>query len=207
MLKIHGHEFTYDQFLLWVSELVKEGKTSGIKQTEALASFTTLNYKRMQRIGKTLKKQNEVQEKLRHVVPQNWLIITEAWCGDSAQTLPVLAGIADASHGKISLSIILRGENPDWIQKYHTHGSHSIPKLVGFNEDGEELFSWGPRPNMAQKLLMAWNNNPDGRSWDDFEKELHTWYAKDKTLSIQKEILESLNELSSVKSKIESALV
>jgi thioredoxin-like negative regulator of GroEL len=34
---------------------------------------------------------------------QIWVVITETWCGDSAQLLPGIAHIADSSEGKIIL--------------------------------------------------------------------------------------------------------
>ena len=187
-LTIHGQKFTYKDFLHYLEKLVKSIRTSGEKQSQALVAFTVLNYKRMQRIDKTLKLREEIKDVLLNIQPQYWVVITEAWCGDSAQTLPVLAGIAQASNGKIRLNIILRDENPQWIERYHTNGSKSIPKLVAFDEEGEELFMWGPRPAEAQELLLAWKSSPAGRSWDDFEKELHTWYARDKTSSSQEEL-------------------
>ncbi|MEM9997992.1 MAG: thioredoxin family protein, partial [Bacteroidota bacterium] len=43
----------------------------------------------------------------------------------------------------------------DLIERYHTNGSHSIPKLVAFDGDGTELFTWGPRPAEAQAQVRA----------------------------------------------------
>ena len=98
----------------------------------------------------------EVSGKLRAALegieaPQRWMVITEDWCGDSAYGLPVIARAAEASE-QVTLRILLRDANLDVMDRYLTGGARSIPKLVAFAEDGEELFRWGPRPAEAQAL-------------------------------------------------------
>lgn len=181
--------FSYASFIHWVEELAAEGKTSGFTQDEVLAHFTALNLKRMQRIYKTTPLNDMLVQAINSLESvQHWYIITEAWCGDSAQNLPVIARIAEAASGKIQLHIILRDENPAWMEKYHSNGSRSVPKLIAFDEHQKELFTWGPRPKEAQQMLLDWKQNPGGRSWNDFEKELDTWYAKDRSGSLQQEL-------------------
>lgn len=190
--KIHGPIHTYPEFLSWVEQLTSEGKTSGPNQTAALVGYTALNHTRMKRISKTLRLDAALLDVLQHTHPQNWMVITEAWCGDSAQNLPILAAMAEASGGKISLHIILRDENPEIMDRYLTHGGRSIPKLVAFNPDGSERFNWGPRPAAAQQLFTNWKHNPEGKSWPDFETDLHTWYARNKGSDVQQELMELL---------------
>lgn len=191
------NEFAYPEFMHWVAQLAEHGATSGPNQSEALIGFTQLNLKRMQRIDKTLKLNDELTALLKSDLPtQHWVVITEAWCGDSAQILPILNKIAESALGKIRLSIVLRDQNPLLMAKFHTNGSKSIPKLIAFDEHGNELFNWGPRPESAQKLLLDWRQTPQGRSWEDFERELHTWYAKDKGISIQEEMVKVLEKIS-----------
>ncbi len=186
--KAKGSILSYAMYLKLVEQLVNFGLTTGENQTEALAGFTALNLKRMQRIDKTLKLSSQIVAAISELEQaQEWLLITEAWCGDSAQALPVISAMAAESKGKINLSIILRDENPELMAMHLTNGNKSIPKLVAFGKNQKELFTWGPRPYEAQQLLVNWKTNPNDRTWDDFEKELHTWYAKDKTQSIQQE--------------------
>ncbi len=195
-MQIKGTTYNYQQFMQYVQALVEEGTTSGNNKSEALVGFTALNFKRMERLNKTIEIEDQLLDKLGSLgSKQIWIVISEAWCGDSAQCLPAIAKIAEHSAGLIDLQIILRDENPEWIEKYHTNGSKSIPKLISFNTLGKELFTWGPRPETAQQLLKNWKANTEGKSWDDFEKELHTWYAKDKTLSLQKEFYEILSKI------------
>ncbi|MEM8598780.1 MAG: thioredoxin family protein [Bacteroidota bacterium] len=86
--------------------------------------------------------------------PQTWLVLTEAWCGDSSFNLPVIAEAAALSD-QVTLRVLLRDEHVDLIERYHTNGSHSIPKLIAFDAEGAELFTWGPRPAEAQAQVRA----------------------------------------------------
>ncbi len=79
-----------------------------------------------------------------------WMVLTEPWCGDSAFLLPVIAEAADLSD-QVTLRILLRDKNLDIMDQYLTDESRSIPKLVAFSEDGQELFTWGPRPEGAAR--------------------------------------------------------
>lgn len=186
--------FSYDSFFIWMETLAKTGKTSGDNQTQVLADFTALNLRRMSRLNKTLNLDVELIEALNNISgPQTWVVITEAWCGDSAQSLPVIGKMANYTE-KISLSVVLRDENPELMDKYLTNGSRSIPKLIVFDDNDKELFTWGPRPLPAQQLFLEWKNNKGVRTWEDFELELHTWYAKDKSKSMQQEFIHLLDK-------------
>ncbi len=73
------------------------------------------------------------------------MVLTEAWCVDSAFSLPVIARAAMLSDA-VTLSILPRDAHLEIMDRYLTGGSRSIPKLVAFDADGNELFTWGPRP-------------------------------------------------------------
>lgn len=192
-LKIEGPVFNYQQFFNWTKVLVTQNKSSSNELSSDLAHYTALNFKRMERLNKTIQLNENLTEHIRNIkTTQIWFVITETWCGDSAQSLPVIGKIAALSNDKIELKIILRDLNPKWIEKYHTNGSKSIPKLITFDKNEDELFTWGPRPVETHEILMAWKTNPNGKSWDEFELELHIWYSKNKTKSIQYEISEKI---------------
>ena len=189
--KVKG--YSYAEFILWMGKLVKEGKTTGVNQDKSLVEFTALNLKRMQRIDKTLQVEERLFQPFKNLgTNQKWIVITEGWCGDSAQTLPLIHKIAEILGDKVSLKIILRDKNPEWIAMYPTKGSRSIPKLISFDGEGKEQFTWGPRPHAAQQLLLDWkaNKSSAGKSWEEFEIDLHTWYTKDKGKTIQNEFVE-----------------
>lgn len=183
----------YNTFFNWTAELASKQETSGLDQTEEQKEFTQLNFKRMERWNKTFSLSEEsisVIQKLSS--PQKWYVITETWCGDSAQNLPIIAKIAEASNGKISLSIMLRDENPEWMNKYLTNGSRSVPKLIAFNNSGEELFTWGPRPEAAMEITRHWQANKDTISKEEFHLQLHGFYAKNKGVEVEREIISKI---------------
>ncbi|XZF15757.1 thioredoxin family protein [Chitinophagaceae bacterium MMS25-I14] len=181
--------FSYESFLALDEQLVKEGKTTGLNQSEKYVFYTKLNLQRMHRWDKTFQLREDIREQLRMLKPQVWWVITETWCGDSAQNLPGIAQMAAASEGRVELRIIMRDENLNIMDEYLTNGGRSIPKLVAISEDGEELFNWGPRPATAQTMMMTWKNDPQGKAFDDFERELHTWYTQNKGAELQDEFM------------------
>lgn len=179
--------YTFAEYLALTEKLVAEGATSGPVQSEFLTHFTKLNLARTKRWLKTAEPSAELVAALKMGGGAQWWIITEAWCGDSAQNLPLIAEAAKAAG--IPLRIVFRDENLSIMDHYLTGTSRSIPKLVAFNADGTERFVWGPRPQAAQTLFDAWRMEPAGRDFEAFETELHTWYAKDKGASLTAELI------------------
>lgn len=189
MLQPINQYFSYEAFFQWTGELADKYETSGLDQTEEHKKYTQLNFKRMERWNKTFQLNESTLEALKNLdKKQTWVLITETWCGDSAQLLPGIAKIAAASEGNITLKIILRDENPDWINAYLSNGTKSIPKLISFDEAGKELFVFGPRPQGAVDIYKEWKANPDTIDKEQFHVNLHTWYAKDKGQGLQDEL-------------------
>jgi hypothetical protein len=184
--------YTYPAYLEAFKNWVDRGESSAPRQSHNLSHYTKLNLARTQRLHKTLELKPELTEAiLKLETPMSWMVITEAWCGDSAQNLPVLAEMAALNPEKIDMHIVLRDKNPELIDRYLTDGARAIPKLVATHvQSGQELFIWGPRPKPAQDMLRAWKKDPQERSWDAFEEELHRWYARDKQQTIQQEFLD-----------------
>ena len=85
-------------------------------------------------------------------------MITESWCGDSAQNLPVIAKLAQLN-SNIDFKIVLRDSNLEFMDLHLTNTSRAIPKLVVFDENNNELFQWGPRPVEAQNLFSRLKND------------------------------------------------
>lgn len=186
--------YSYDSFLQLAEALLNEGKTTGDNQSEEYLFYAKLNLQRMQRWNKTFTLREDIAYAVKNIKPQIWWLITEGWCGDGAQNLPALAKMEEASAGNIKLNIVLRDENPKIIEQYLTNGTKSIPVLVAFDKEGNQLFRWGPRPVAAQALLTARKNEQPQRPFEEFEKEMHTWYTKDKGNAVQDEILALLQK-------------
>lgn len=151
-------------------------------------NFKTLNLRRSSRIIRNYKVSAELKNIIAEITePQLWMIITESWCGDSAQNLPYIAAIARENF-LINLRIILRDSNPDIMDQYLTNGTRSIPKLIAFDIAGEELFRWGPRPKAVIELINQWK--AEGMEKPVWTEKLHIWYSKNKGSELEKDFIE-----------------
>ncbi len=156
----------------------------------AKGDFRKLNYQRMDKWNKILQLSESVQDCLSALKSDmRWYVFADLNCGDCAQTLPVLERMAEGAGGKIEMRIILKEEEPQLMDLYLSNGSRAVPKLIAFDvESGHEMFRWGARPATGLKIYENFRNNKDKISWDDFEKELHLWYAKDRGTEVQHEV-------------------
>ena len=190
-----AQSMSYEDYRRLVTGLVAEGKTTGPKQSEDLAHYTSLNEHRMKRLDKTTQLNPELVTALEAIDrKQTWLVLTEGWCGDAAQILPMLAKMADAAPN-VELRLVLRDEHLDLMDQYLTNGGRSIPKLIVVDaETYEEKGTWGPRPAVMQEMVMARKNDPNAEPYSEFVKKAQLWYARDKTQSTQAELLAFLND-------------
>lgn len=180
---------TYEQYIELFRQKIDTKNVSELNDAQRNNLDTIkLNFQRTSRINKTYNVNNILCEKLKEIsLPQLWMLITEDWCGDSAQTVPYIVKISECNP-LIELRIILRDNNPDIIDHYLTDGKNrSIPKLVAFDLDGNELFQWGPRPKEAQELVNK--AKAEGKPKEQFLKELHLWYGRNKGKNLEEEFL------------------
>lgn len=179
---------SYLDYRALVGNLLAEGKSTGPEQSEALTNYSMLNDRRMKRLDKTIKISKETIQEYRNIKePQTWLVITEGWCGDAAQNLPVLDKIAAVSD-KIDLKIVLRDENLALMDLFLTNGGRSIPKLIALDKDNNVLNTWGPRPTVASKKVTDYKEN-HGSLDAQFKQDLQVWYNKDKGQSVQEDFV------------------
>ncbi|MFD2245141.1 thioredoxin family protein [Pontibacter ruber] len=180
---------TYQAYRDLVERLVEENATTGEEQSEQRVAYTKLNLQRMKRVEKQFKLAPALQEALAEAQPNwQWLVLVESWCGDGAQLLPAIAGIA-AEFPSIELTVLLRDQNPQLMDTCLTNGSRSIPKLICVNrETGDRVFTWGPRPAAIQEQFLKYKaQNPQA---EDAAVQLHTWYAKDRSEALQQDLLQ-----------------
>lgn len=183
---------TYAEYRTLVSELLVEGKSTGDTQSEALYKYSLLNDRRMKRLDKTSKISEETEEHLVNLQsPQTWLVITEGWCGDAAQNLPVLNKLAD-NNESVDLKVVLRDENLELMDKFLTNGGRSIPKLIALDEEKNVLFTWGPRPSIATKMIADYKEE-NGVVDAVIKEELQVWYNKNKGNNVQEDIISLLS--------------
>jgi hypothetical protein len=179
--------YSYTEYRALIDELLSHNKTTGHNHSPNMLQYTKLNTQRMSRLDKTALLNENLVEKLQLIPePWIWLILIEAWCGDAAQLIPFIAKMANLSHN-ISLKFLLRDENPDVMDQYLTNGTRSIPKLICLKSSTlEEIGTWGPRPQPAQQMVLAYKKNPQLYT-GDFKEVLHSWYTKDKGQHLQQE--------------------
>ncbi|CAM1360027.1 Thiol-disulfide isomerase or thioredoxin [Tenacibaculum sediminilitoris] len=183
--------FSYDEYKDLVSDLLVQGKSTGPNQSDDLLNYSKLNDKRMKRLDKTVKLTKETLAKIKDVkVPQTWLVLTEGWCGDAAQNLPVINKIA-AENPNISLKLVLRDENLELMDEFLTNGGRSIPKLIALNQENEVINTWGPRPTTATKMVVEYKGK-HGSLDADFKTDLQVWYNKNKGENTQEDIVSML---------------
>lgn len=177
---------TYPEYEKLIDDLLVDGKTTGPNQSDALVGYTKLNRQRMKRLKKTI----ELDETVRASIRNNqrrmiWLIITEGWCGDAAQNVPVIEKIAD-ENDKIETRYLLRDENRELMDRFLTGGARSIPKLIALDADSLELLgTWGARPAAAQALFEKMK--ADGIEKPVILEEMQRWYNADKAGSLQRQ--------------------
>ncbi|MGN7818980.1 thioredoxin family protein [Chitinophaga sp. 22536] len=159
-------------------------------------NYTKLNWSRQQRWLKTSVINEDITAAVKNITaPQQWVIITEPWCGDAAHIVPFLHKIA-ALNPLITIDIQLRDTPPFLIEQYLTNGTRSIPKLIIRDQDGNDMAVWGPRPAECQVLY-----NRLKAEKADFERtkiELQQWYNEDKGKSLQAELLEVLTAVQKI---------
>ena len=182
---------SYTSYRKLISDLIASGKSSGPIQSEDLLNYSKLNDRRMTRLDKTIQLSHETLLALKKIdKPITWLVLTEGWCGDAAQTLPVINKIADESD-LITLKIIFRDEHEELMSHFLTNGGKSIPKLLVLNSENDVLNTWGPRPNIATKMVQDYKNT-HGQLDAAFKQELQVWYNKDKGVNIQENMVRLL---------------
>ncbi len=178
-----------------VSELLAQNETTGLDHSEAMLHYTKMNIQRMNRVEKT----TQLNEQILHAIAKikrkyKFLIITEGWCGDAAQIVPVIERIVLNAPDKFDLRLVLRDQNLPLIDAHLTNGGRAIPVVLILDEKGELLLpKWGPRPKVLQELLLTWKEN--NVEMEVLAVQLHAWYAKDKTHQIQLELTAILNQL------------
>lgn len=169
--------------------------TEGTAVTEA--DKLPINMQRIKRILKTMVVSEDDLNKLSALNEMHkWIVISEHWCGDSAQILPAMYKVAEASNGKIELRIIYRDVNPEFMDAHLTNGGRSIPKLIQLNSQFEVTGMYGPRPEYAMQLVKRLKS--DSATASTYAEEVHKWYAQDKQQSILKDLLQLVKNPSAV---------
>jgi len=120
-------------------------------------------------------------------IPGTWhlLALTEDWCGDAVNALPLLARLVEQVPS-FDLRLLGRDANPDLMDSHLTGSSRSIPVVMVLDERLLEQGWWGPRPGP----LQAWFQG-EGQALEKKERyrQMRQWYARDRGATILDEVL------------------
>lgn len=103
------------------------------------------------------------------------LVLSEDWCGDAVNTVPVLAKLAELTPN-LDLRILARDANADLMDAHLSGTSRAIPVVMALDADFAERGWWGSRPTGLQRWALA-----EGLLLEQTERYRHvrTWYARD----------------------------
>ena len=181
--------FSYQDYREQVATHVEYGTSSGPDKSEALSNYTLLNNSRMKRLDKTMKIEEDVLEKFKQYHKNvTWLVLTESWCGDAAHAMLVMNKLVEQAKN-LDFKILYRDENKELMNRFLTNGTMSIPKLIAFDNETQEVINdWGPSP------LMIMNKTKDFKAANatlttEFKKEIQIWYNQNKGKCIARDLL------------------
>ncbi len=177
---------SYSSYRGQISEMLENQKLDGLPPDD-LIHYTLLNETRMNRLEKTMVVTPESKNVLGTLLNQyTWLVLSEGWCGDAAQILPILDKMAEVA-ANITLKIVFRDQDEPLMNLFLTNGAKSIPKLIVLDSENRVVADWGPRPKGAAELIKRYKAE-FGAIDETAVNELQLWYLHDKGVSTQQEI-------------------
>ena len=175
---------SYTEYLRDAAERLGNPKDT---QEADYAEYYRLGIQRMNRMWeKYLPNSEQVETLAKKKFNGKILIISEAWCGDASQVIPVVVKFFEQFEVKISY----RDQEPSLIDSYLTNGGKSIPIVIFLDEDFNEIAHWGPRPKHGMELLRKFKENPEAYPREEFYNDLQVYYAKNRGKDAVQEILE-----------------
>jgi hypothetical protein len=135
--------------------------------------------------------------------PWHLLILSEDWCGDAVNTVPVLVKCIERAT-RLDVRILPRDENLDVMDAHLTSGTRSIPVVMALDERFVEYGWWGPRPATLQRWVRG-----EGRLAPKEERYRHnrSWYARDRGRTSIEEVLGMLERAERRKREREMPIV
>jgi hypothetical protein len=112
-------------------------------------------------------------DRVRHV-----LMLAENWCGDVHRNSPLVARIAEAMP-RAELRVLFRDQHLDLTDCFLNNGYRSIPIVVFFDQDWNELARWIERAAAAtQKMLAIRSRTVDVAPADQQEAAMNEFRAQ-----------------------------
>lgn len=179
--------FTYEEYRERLDQFVQDKENMSPQQLQALPYILT-NIQLMETWDQVTELTAEIKAAIDNWPPSVWIVLTEGWCGDAANVIPLFQKIADHSKGKIKLRLLLRDENTALMDQYLTDGGRAIPKVIMYDETFKELANWGPCPAVLHAQKKPWKEEV-GKDIQQMIQKVNAWYEADKCLTTQAELL------------------
>jgi hypothetical protein len=136
------------------------------------------------------------------LLPGSWhlLVLSEDWCGDAVNTVPIVARLADRC-ANVDLRVLARDANLDIMEAHLTGASRSIPVIIVLDEAYEERAWWGPRPTVLQRWVSG-----QGQLLEKTARyrEARTWYARDRGRTTLEEVVSMLERAATTRAAVTS---
>lgn len=186
-IKEWNNSFSYAEFRAYVTDALNTNPDK-LNLSADYLPYATLNEARLHRLDKTLQVEPEVAQVMENLGKDYiWLVISESWCGDAAQSVPMLNKMAEIT-GKVELRLVFRDQNLELMDQYLTNGGRAIPKLLIVDKETMEVLGhWGPRPADAVQLVNDYKT-AHGKFDEDGIILLNKWYTKNKGQQVQQEV-------------------
>lgn len=179
--------FTYTQYRELLHQTIQNKENMTAAQRQMLPYIET-NIGLMDGWDQRAALTEEIKAAIDSWEPATWLVLTEGWCGDAANIIPLFQKIADHSKGKIKLRLLLRDENTVLMDNYLTDGGRAIPKVIMYNETFTELANWGPCPAVLHAQKKPWKEEA-GKDFQILIRKVNEWYEADQGITTQAELL------------------
>ena len=113
------------------------------------------------------------------------VMLAENWCGDVHRNSPLIAHIVEAIPGA-QLRVFFRDQNPDLRDTFLNNGYQSIPVVVFFDKDWNEIGRWLERAHAATtkatqiraKTLDVASKEQQDAAMAEFRKQVQAAYEE-----------------------------
>jgi hypothetical protein len=111
-------------------------------------------------------------------------MLAENWCGDVHRNSPLIAHIVDAMPGA-ELRVFFRDQNADLRDTFLNNGYQSIPVVVFFDKDWNEIGRWMERAHAAttkaavirsSTIDVATGKEAQDAAMNEFRKQVQSAY-------------------------------
>lgn len=179
--------FSYEEYLQYLNDILNPSHNSYTDYNHKTYDFyLKKSIETLESVSKLLMLEKKLFNILSKMNPLEIWVLTEPWCNDASQILPVIYALEIASGGKCTAKYFLRDKNEELMNQFLTNGSKSIPIVLFLDTKHNVLASWGPRTENAKKY--AENLKSENLEIPVFVEKMSLWYNEDKTKSFQDEI-------------------